>query len=35
MHELIVSPFLGNYLVVRPGCRNGLKIPYIKYPGTC
>lgn len=31
MHELIVSPFLGNYIVVRPGRRNGIKIPYIKY----
>ena len=31
MHELIVSPFLGNYIVVRPGRRNGVKIPYSKY----
>lgn len=31
MHELIVSPFLGDYLVVRPGRRNGVKIPYVKY----
>lgn len=31
MHELIVSPFLGNYLVVRPGHRNGVKISYAKY----
>ncbi len=31
MHELIVSPFLGNYIVVRPGRRNGIKIPYPRY----
>ncbi|MGH3932884.1 MAG: hypothetical protein ACRDTF_23250 [Pseudonocardiaceae bacterium] len=31
MHELIVSPFLGNHLVVRPGRRNGVKIPYARY----
>jgi len=31
MHELIVSPFLGNYIVVQPGRRNGIKIPYAKY----
>ncbi|MGH3941216.1 MAG: radical SAM protein [Pseudonocardiaceae bacterium] len=31
MHELIASPFLGNYLVVRPGRPNGVKIPYRKY----
>lgn len=31
MHELIVSPFLGSYIVVRPGRRNGVKIPYPKY----
>ncbi|MDQ3764014.1 MAG: hypothetical protein M3460_21155 [Actinomycetota bacterium] len=28
MHELIVSPFLGNYIVVRPGRHNGMKISY-------
>jgi hypothetical protein len=26
MHELIVRPFLGNYIVVRPGRRNGVTI---------
>ncbi|MGH3800787.1 MAG: radical SAM protein [Pseudonocardiaceae bacterium] len=31
MHELIVSPFLGDYIVVRPGRRNGMKIPYSRY----
>jgi hypothetical protein len=31
MHELIVSPFLDNYIVARPGQRNGMKIPYSKY----
>ncbi|HEU0088808.1 MAG TPA: radical SAM protein [Pseudonocardiaceae bacterium] len=31
MHALIVSPFLDNYIVVRPGWRNGVKIPYLRY----
>lgn len=31
MHELIASPFLGNYIVVRPGSPNGFKIPVGKY----
>ncbi len=31
MHELIASPFLGDYIVVRPGHRNGMKIPNSKY----
>lgn len=31
MHELIASPFLGNYIVIRPGRRNGVAIPRIKY----
>ncbi|MGH3694556.1 MAG: radical SAM protein [Pseudonocardiaceae bacterium] len=31
MHELIVSPFLGDYIVVRPGRRNGMKIPCSRY----
>ena len=31
MHELISSPFLGNYIIVRPGRRNGIKISYTKY----
>ncbi|MEV0776330.1 radical SAM protein [Streptomyces sp. NPDC050428] len=31
MHELIVSPFLGNHLVVRPGSPKGLKVPKHRY----
>lgn len=31
MHELVVSPFLGDYLLVRPGRRNGAKLPYARY----
>ncbi|MFD0685940.1 radical SAM protein [Actinomadura fibrosa] len=31
MHELIASPYLGSYLVVRPGHRNGINIPRTKY----
>lgn len=31
MHELIVSPFMGNYIAVRPGRPNGIKIPHAKY----
>jgi uncharacterized Fe-S cluster-containing radical SAM superfamily protein len=31
VHELIVSPFVGEYLVLRPGSPNGLKIPHSKY----
>lgn len=31
MHEFIVSPFLGNYVVVRQGHRNGVTIPRAKY----
>ena len=31
MHELIAAPFLGDYLVLRPGGSGGLKIPYQKY----
>jgi len=31
MHELISNPFLGNYIIVRPGRRNGMKISYAKY----
>ncbi|MGH8903965.1 MAG: radical SAM protein [Egibacteraceae bacterium] len=31
MHELIASPFLNNYLVVRPGRQNGLKVPPVRY----
>lgn len=31
VHELIASPFMGEYLVVRPGSPNGLKIPHSKY----
>jgi hypothetical protein len=31
MHKLIVSPFLGEYLVLRPGSPGGLKISEGKY----
>jgi hypothetical protein len=31
MHELIVSPFLGAYLVVRPGRRNAMRISRVRY----
>ncbi|MGH3833556.1 MAG: hypothetical protein ACRDRS_24495, partial [Pseudonocardiaceae bacterium] len=31
MHKLIASPFLGNYIAVRPGYPNGMKIPPTKY----
>jgi len=31
MHELIVSPFLGTHLVLRPGQQNAIKIPLDKY----
>jgi hypothetical protein len=31
MHELIASPFLGNHLLIRPGQRNGVKIPQSAY----
>lgn len=31
MHELIVSPFMGNYLVLRPGFPKGIRIPYSRY----
>ncbi|MGH3687979.1 MAG: hypothetical protein ACRDRU_04625 [Pseudonocardiaceae bacterium] len=31
MYELIASAFLGNYILVRPGCRNGMKISYARY----
>lgn len=31
MHELIASPFLGNYIAVRPGYSTGMKISYAKY----
>jgi MoaA/NifB/PqqE/SkfB family radical SAM enzyme len=31
MHELIVTPFLNDYLVFRPGSRSGLKLPRDKY----
>ncbi|MCW2929122.1 MAG: hypothetical protein JWM19_84 [Actinomycetia bacterium] len=30
-HELIASPFLGSYLVVRPGRRNAIKISRARY----
>ncbi|MCQ4045766.1 radical SAM protein [Streptantibioticus rubrisoli] len=31
MYELIASPFLNTYIVVRPGSPSGLKIPYLRY----
>jgi MoaA/NifB/PqqE/SkfB family radical SAM enzyme len=31
MHEVIVSPFLGDYVVLRPGAANGVKISRAKY----
>ena len=31
MHELIASPFMGKYMVVRPGSPRGLTIPREKY----
>jgi MoaA/NifB/PqqE/SkfB family radical SAM enzyme len=31
VHELIASPFMGEYLVLRPGSLNGLKIPRSMY----
>jgi uncharacterized Fe-S cluster-containing radical SAM superfamily protein len=31
VHELIASPFMGEYLVLRPGSPHGLKIHYGKY----
>lgn len=31
MHELIASPFLGDYLVVRPGHPSGIKVPRSRY----
>jgi organic radical activating enzyme len=31
VHELIVSPFMGDYLVLRPGFPKGVKIPHLRY----
>src|SRR5207244_3165997 len=31
VHQLIASPFLDDYLVLRPGSTRGLKIPYARY----
>jgi MoaA/NifB/PqqE/SkfB family radical SAM enzyme len=31
MHEVIVSPFLGSYAVLRPGAANGMKISRARY----
>lgn len=31
MHELIASPFLGDYLVTRPDSERGVKIPFRRY----
>ncbi|MCO5973351.1 radical SAM protein [Actinoallomurus soli] len=35
MHELIVSPFSGDYLVLRPGSHGGLRLPRDKYRALC
>lgn len=31
MHEFIVSPCMGDYLVLRPGFPKGVKIPHLRY----
>ncbi|GLZ09668.1 hypothetical protein Acsp03_71340 [Actinomadura sp. NBRC 104412] len=31
MHQFIASPFLGNYLVLRPGSGGALRLPYNRY----
>lgn len=31
MYEVIISPFLGDYLAVRPGVRNGVRLPRAMY----
>ena len=31
MHDVIIGPFLGDYLLIRPGRRNGIKIPRPAY----
>ncbi len=31
MHDVIISPFLGDYLAVRPGSRNGVRLPRAMY----
>src|SRR6185437_12635567 len=31
MHELVISPFLDTHLVLRPGCRNAVKISWARY----
>lgn len=31
MHELIASRFLDDYLVLRPGSTQGIKIPQLRY----
>ncbi|SRR5216683_3909658 len=31
MHDLVASPFLGKFLVLRPGYANGIKIPAERY----
>ncbi|GAA0345560.1 radical SAM protein [Actinoallomurus spadix] len=35
VHELIVSPFSGDYLVLRPGSHSGLRLPRDKYRELC
>jgi uncharacterized Fe-S cluster-containing radical SAM superfamily protein len=31
VHEVIISPFLGDYLAVRPGAHNGVRLPRAMY----
>jgi hypothetical protein len=31
VHAVIASPYMDRFLLVRPGCRNGVKIPQRNY----
>ena len=35
MHDLVVSPFLGEYLVLRPGETRGVRISWERYNELC
>jgi hypothetical protein len=35
VHEVVISPFLGDYLAVRPGARNGVRLPQVMYADAC
>src|SRR6267154_1035703 len=35
MHDLIASPFLSEYLLLRPGDSRGVKISFAKYKELC